>query len=56
MIFFFHGPISVSTQERPAPAMNHSWAPKEIVVCLAAEGGKYVLQRLAFRQGEGIAG
>lgn len=36
--------------------MNHSWAAKEIVVCLAAEGGKYVMQRLAFRQREGVVG
>jgi len=30
--------------------VNHSWAAEEIVVCLAAEGGKYVMQRLALRQ------
>lgn len=46
----------MSTQERPAPAMNHSWAAEEIVVCAAAEGGKHVMQSLAFRRREGTAG
>lgn len=52
--WFFHGAISASPQDRPAPAMNHGRAAEEVVVCLAAEGGKHGMQRLAVRQRGGL--